>query len=703
MNKKGFTLVEIIGAVIILGIIALFAFNTFTSNMRGFREDYYTSLIRTLDESGKEFFNDNRQYRPGGTLGAQKVSIGMLEAKGYVDEAKDYRGNVCNKNDSYVLVVKEGRDEYSYHTCLICQDDDYSNTDDMYCDPAWLDPTKVTYGIGDPPHVYVYLNTPRDILEKLLEVPVSYVRIDSDGRTIKSVRGTPEEGLETILPKDIDVVDTKKVGEYKVTYEFKRVKSGTQVLEEEISPGYVTVYENEMPGVAMMYENVEAKTGATLGQVNGGQTETNTGIYSPGTWAQKITITLAALELQDETATIARYQWNKDGRWQDFCDTGGTCQVTLQSDMNEDISFRTIDSNGHISKETTPVRIKRDDTLPYCVLSATGTPGTDGWFTSNVDLAFSDNRDLSGGTYAAAISGVLLNNLALSTATINRTTSSTTNQYTENTTGVTYIGYVEDNAHNFYTCEKNVKIDKVVPDVSVTVTRHDNNAQVATNTWVNSYLDYTFTAGTTGVSGYTIKYCQDTDNTCTPSTIATNGTKINNSTVGIYYIRYKIVSGAGLESEVGSFTAKVDIIPPTCSLAITAGTAGTSPWYKSASMTVTSYYDDEGGSLVNQKGTSDSGTATYNGETTYTLSTNENGKVIRCYVNDVAGNTGTNSITLYKDDVTPSVSVTATRHDNNAQVATETWVNSYLDYTFTAGTTGVSGYTIKYCQDTTNT
>ena len=38
MNKKGYTLIEIIGAVIILGIIAV---ATFTRNLRGFRDDYY--------------------------------------------------------------------------------------------------------------------------------------------------------------------------------------------------------------------------------------------------------------------------------------------------------------------------------------------------------------------------------------------------------------------------------------------------------------------------------------------------------------------------------------------------------------------------------------------------------------------------------------------------------------------------------------
>ena len=62
MKNKGFTLIEIIGAIIIIGIIGVIATVVFTNNLRGFREDYYTETIRSLTESGKEFFNDNRKY-----------------------------------------------------------------------------------------------------------------------------------------------------------------------------------------------------------------------------------------------------------------------------------------------------------------------------------------------------------------------------------------------------------------------------------------------------------------------------------------------------------------------------------------------------------------------------------------------------------------------------------------------------------------
>ena len=51
-KKRGFTLIEIIGAIVILGIIAIIAFITYTKSLKGFREDYYTRETKTYAEAG---------------------------------------------------------------------------------------------------------------------------------------------------------------------------------------------------------------------------------------------------------------------------------------------------------------------------------------------------------------------------------------------------------------------------------------------------------------------------------------------------------------------------------------------------------------------------------------------------------------------------------------------------------------------------
>ena len=164
-NNKGFTLIEILGAIVLLGIIAVIAFATYTNSLRGFRDNYYTNLERTLATSGEEFFDDFRNYRPTSILQAEKVSIATLETKNYISKITDYNGDAC-ESSSYVLIVKEGRDDFSYHTCLSCNKDNYSNKDNNYCDGSWLDPTRVKYELGDIKDIYVYLGTTKEELEK---------------------------------------------------------------------------------------------------------------------------------------------------------------------------------------------------------------------------------------------------------------------------------------------------------------------------------------------------------------------------------------------------------------------------------------------------------------------------------------------------------------------------------------------------------
>lgn len=130
-----------------------------------------------------------------------------------------------------------------------------------------------------------------------------------------------------------------------------------------------------------------------------------------------------------------------------------------------------------------------------------------------------------------------------------------------------YYVIVEDQYANQGKCtfDGEIKIDKVVPTVNITATKKSAGTAVSNSSWSNEGLNFKFTKETTGLSGYTIYYCKDTNNTCEPTTKAENDTLITayNTTTGTYYIRYKIVSGAGTSSSINSFTAKVDTTKPS--------------------------------------------------------------------------------------------------------------------------------------------
>ena len=168
-NNKGFTLIEIIGVVIILGILAIIAVPYITKNMENFRDDYYVNIENTLLSSGQEFYTDNRKYVPTKFLESSKVTIGTLESENYIDEVLDYEGNSCNK-DSYVIIIKKSKTEYDYHLCLVCEGDDYDNTDKNECDSSWASNDTLTVELGDPPVAYIYKGSTRDEVREKLKI-----------------------------------------------------------------------------------------------------------------------------------------------------------------------------------------------------------------------------------------------------------------------------------------------------------------------------------------------------------------------------------------------------------------------------------------------------------------------------------------------------------------------------------------------------
>ena len=628
MNKKGFTLIEIIGAVIILGIIAVIAFNTFASNLRGFRDDFYTETTTMLAKSGQEFFNDNRNYRPGTILGAQKVSLSTLETKNYIDEVVDYNGDSCEK-DSYVLVVKEGRDEYSYHTCLVCKEDNYDNTNDEYCDAAWLDPTKVTYGIGDLPTLYVYKGISKEEVREKLELPVSYVRKNSKGEVIKSIRGDGEDDLPTILPVDIDIVDTSKVGTYIVHYEYKPVTNGKENEVVERKEGKVIVYENQEPGLTITYEDKVAKAGASLENVRNGVVETKTGNYTSGTWAQSITVKLTSRAITEPGVTPAKYQWNKDGRWQDFCTTTTECTVTLSKDMNETIQFRMIDTNGKISKTTSPVIIRRDKKSPTCTIATNGTYGDNSWYTSNVEVKFTSYDDQLS-TTTAAISGVRTKNIYISTETVNREANITTKTHTTDTKSIRYIGYVEDQAHNYSTCEVVFRRDTKNPVCELQL-----SGTVGDNSWYTTNVGVSFkknTDETSEVRRYGIG-----------SDTGEHSTTHTQDTASVTYTGY-IRDNAGHTSSC-NITFKKDATKPTCTMKL-SGTVGLNSWYTTNVGVAFNTTDD------NLSGVYQYGIGGYTSDRTITHTQDVASKTYTGYIKDNAGNTNTCNTAAFKKDST---------------------------------------------------
>ncbi len=119
-NKKGFTLVEILATVTILGIlmgVAIFAVSGIIENGK---EEHYNTAEDNLAMAGQSYAQQNRAALPKAIGQKTIIPLSILKDKNYIGEIKDYSDNNCDPEKSYVQIYKYSQTEYSYSAYLEC-------------------------------------------------------------------------------------------------------------------------------------------------------------------------------------------------------------------------------------------------------------------------------------------------------------------------------------------------------------------------------------------------------------------------------------------------------------------------------------------------------------------------------------------------------------------------------------------------------
>jgi type IV pilus assembly protein PilA len=483
-SKRGFTLIEIIAVIVILGLIVLIAVPFFQGSLEVVREDYYSALENSILNSSKDFFSDNKLFLPSKFLDTQKINLTTLIEEHYIDDVKDYNGKKCDIKDSYVIVVKTGTEKYEYATCTRCSEDDYDHTDNLYCSEAWDKNKGFTEAVFDaPPDVYIYKGTSREVLKEQVVVYPDIRRCLGTGtctKEVKRVYGKGDINAQPIYPMNLDSIDTNVVGEYQVYYRYllqDRDADGN-VIEKE---GKVIVYENAPADVTFTKYNVvyDDKKDNDLTKK---ETKEISDTYDPTNrddWAQKLNIKFNYnKEVDGKKIMVARYQWYLNNRWDDYCvpdrstnKNNNECDMTIGNvaggfELDDDIRFRYVDVDGRISQEFV-YNIRIDYTAPdVCVLKTTGTYGTmddvaKTWYVSKkVKVSFDKKDDKAttskqGGTVKSGIG-------RYGVSTGKRLFNESLNQE-EDTKGIRWYGYIEDKAGNFTTCSIKFKKDSTAP------------------------------------------------------------------------------------------------------------------------------------------------------------------------------------------------------------------------------------------------
>ena len=127
-NKKGFTLVEIIGVVAILGIVAVIGLVSVNSIIKKGKNEHYKTAEKNLKVTAESYAQSNRDYLPKNVGEMKKVTLRTLVDDNYMEPIKDYHDKNCDLDKSYVQIYKYSKTNYSYLAYLDCPD--YKNSEE---------------------------------------------------------------------------------------------------------------------------------------------------------------------------------------------------------------------------------------------------------------------------------------------------------------------------------------------------------------------------------------------------------------------------------------------------------------------------------------------------------------------------------------------------------------------------------------------
>ena len=132
LNKKAFTLVEVLAVVAILAILATLIIPSVTKYLKGGKEDYDENLKKQLILVAKNYYAENRDRLPkvNGNISSYVTLKELISLKYTSKDFIDSKGNNCN-NDTYVTAwLNDSSDNIDYYACMKCGEETYYDDED---------------------------------------------------------------------------------------------------------------------------------------------------------------------------------------------------------------------------------------------------------------------------------------------------------------------------------------------------------------------------------------------------------------------------------------------------------------------------------------------------------------------------------------------------------------------------------------------
>ena len=124
-NNKGFSMVELLAAVTILGILAVIGIGAVSRIISKAHEEYYKNQEKNLILAAQSYTQSNKSKLPKIVGKKTKITVKTLKEANYLkSDLTSYNGKTkCSETDTYVNVFKYGLSDYSYTAYVTCEPD----------------------------------------------------------------------------------------------------------------------------------------------------------------------------------------------------------------------------------------------------------------------------------------------------------------------------------------------------------------------------------------------------------------------------------------------------------------------------------------------------------------------------------------------------------------------------------------------------
>ena len=680
-NKNGFTLIEILAVIIIIGIVALIAIPSVTGYLNSAKDTTYETYEKSMEDAAKnriiDCINNNENCElPEGNQSLKYLLEGLIE-EGYIDNMKDPESNgYCDQTLSYVTVRGSQATDFTYKACLFCgdyvTDDDSCNringdadlpecglvtgesnrwtkenrTISVLCSDKTSGCEKSAFSKtfttttnsieGKPGYATITISDNSGMINKcevkaFVDKTLPTCNIDVEGDYIDSVGWYSLEALAILK-------NTKDEGSGILTYGM-----GTSLKNRDYNKKTQMTFNNGITTVIGYVKDVAGNENICAQEIRVGTEIPKFNLYYGYT-----------LDLDQYSAQLNGLNINGSV----VTTSSSTPTITVyNTDRYSEIEKIKVVLNQAIDEQI-PVVIKYGSETKTGVIQPGSkevvfliTKGTYNKLEIQLGNAPEKTYDLDRIEVISKNGSAWTNkNQMLYVEPIDRGMPTVAVSYDNGQTWSTeYTRKITSAEHNFIktkngigmlsdSVEYSTLIDKVMPLATVEAKTKNTNRIVATGAWTNEPLNYTLTQSTVGESGAKIYYCYDRDNTCNPNTLVQSGQLITalNELTGIYYVRYKSVSNGGISGVTNYFSAKVDTVAPTCNITnyatITCEDTGNNP--NEASKIVKWYYGKN--NLSNLTFSDISATSSINMDRTSAITSSG---VYNLYAQDEAGNT----------------------------------------------------------------